>query len=469
MGGYIGNEGLKAVLPKTQEIFSINLPKESHKRRSTYFGDGRMLPIVSGKFKLVTAIDVLQQINPPDRLQFLSELVRVSSDTAVVSVPIGTKDNIIYSNDLIRRMIDVGLEPKPGIFKQRHIGDPTLDELVKLGRKLKLVFSLHPSTVASTLFQSMNDQIAVFDELRDDPSGEIIARNIWKNAEENLRKSPLPSWEEAYRAIMVIRKSHPGILIADENALFLTDNERMGYQAALRAAGWGHVPDEKVLSFYKENPLRGRNIVIEGPEGSGKTRLVKTIADRLLSKGYNTAIQTDHGLRQSIRDMEKKMNRVISDPERAEFFAFAMIQASIAGNAFSLLGPNMLSINDRGVESVRMHHGWHCPDNVTIPYLLDENPPLQIPPDLTIILRVPDEKRNFQLMQKDGDVVNKTKGPDALKYQREFYENLLLQGGSRYTGQVVEIVNPGIEGTFDEVVNQVLKSIEYFTGIPTTD
>ena len=94
--------------------------------------------------------------------------------------------------------------------------------------------------------------------------------------------------------------------------------------------------------------------------------------------------------------------------------------------------------------------------------------PLAIAPDLTILLRVEDAKLNYRLMQQDGDPVNKTKGPDALAFQREFYDDLWRNGGSRFTGPVAKVVNPGTEGSFGELVEEVKAIIEQKTGIPTT-
>ena len=71
-------------------------------------------------------------------------------------------------------------------------------------------------------------------------------------------------------------------------------------------------------------------------------------------------------------------------------------------------------------------------------------------------------------MQKDGDLVNQTKGPEALAFQRRFYRDLVSRGGSQFTGRGSWIENPGIEGSFESVVQQVLEAIETYCKIPTT-
>lgn len=472
VGGFSGNRFLSRVLPVGVRILSINKYPEPHGRAPDVGGDGRALPFAARSFSLVTAIETLEHVGKPYREVFMEEMVRVTDDTVVILTPIDSPTNVVYEYNLIKRMEEKGLSPKRSTMEHRLLGLPSLSDLVEMGRAMRLPFSIVPSTVASTLFQSMNDQVEVLATKVPMQAKRNIARQIADNAEHILRQAPHPSWEEAYRAIMVFRTNILGTLTVDESLLFQTRNELMAYQAALRQAGWSNVNDEDVYRFYKENPLRGRNIVVEGPEGSGKTKLVEALSERLQEWGYDIAIQTDHGLRQRIREMEKQLNRVIGDPERAEFFAFAMLEASVAGNAYSLLGPCNISINDRGIESVRMHHGLHCPDNVTIPFLLEKGDPPKIPPDLTIVLWVDDPKHNYFLMQREGDLVNKTKKPRHLAFQRNFYQDLVMKGGSQFTGPVVLIQNQGIrneeENTFEEVVSQALDAIETYCKIPTS-
>lgn len=467
VGGFVGNSALSSVTPNAVTIDSININPETHGRVPTVYGNALNIPFKEDSYALVSCVDVLQQIPSYLRLTAVREMMRVSRDRTVLSVPFDSEQNTLYDLRLIKNMQESGLQPKQAVLIQRLVGTPRLSDLVEIGRELRFPFEVHASTVRSTLFQATSDQVAVHAKVSAQQA-DPVARAIALNAEQLLIESPQPSWEEAYRAVMSLKKKRKGTLIDDPQALFPSRNEIMAYQAALRQAGWGHVKDNDIERFYKENPLRGRNIVIEGPEGSGKTTIVRKVTQTFLDWGYTLTVQTDHGLRQSIRDMEKKFNRVISDPERAEYFAFAMIEAAVAGNAFSLLGPCYIAINDRGIESVRMHHGWHCPDNITIPHLLEDEQPISVPPDLTIVLMVPDEEHNFCLMQKDGDLVNATKGKDALQFQREFYTRLVLRGGSQYTGPVVHIPNPGTEGSIDQVVTNVLTAIEYHCKIPTT-
>lgn len=472
VGGFQNNPFLQEVLPAGVTPYSLNFIPETHGRIPDIGGTGLRLPFQDDSIKLSTAIEVIEHVNGWQREQFVREMLRVSEWGSLLCLPFDSPTNVSNEYNLVTGMENRGLQPKRSTLEHRLKGLPTLGDLVSIGRNMRVPFALYPSTNANILFQSLYDQVLALTLCpKNLKLGTKIAKEIADSAEERLIEAQKPSWEEAYRTIMVLQKKQQGEVITDENRLFLSTNETMAYQAAFNQAGWTQIENGDVFRFYKENPLRGSNIVVEGPEGSGKTSLVRELVKRMKNWGYDIAVQTDHGLRQRIRDMEKKMNRVISDPERAEFFAFAMIESAVAGNAFSLLGPCNISINDRGIESVRMHHGLHCPKNVTIPYLLGETgfgdkKPLNIPPDLTIVLWVPDEEHNYYLMQKDGDLVNKTKGPSALAFQRRFYRDLALRGGSDFTGRIAWIENPGKEGSFETVVEQAMAAIESYCKIP---
>lgn len=464
VGGTTENPAAANILPGVN-VVSANVPDEPHNRRPTVIFDGQNLPFATGAVPLTFSVDALEHEFPFRREQIINECIRASNGVTVISVPIHSKQNVKNEIDFLDLQNKRGMESKRSIYEHRLLGLPLLKDLVEAARKSGYAFRLYPSTDSDTLFQSLEDQVEVLSIGATEQNQQIVKRMV-ENMEKRLASSDLPNWEDAYRAILVVDKNHKGKLITDENQLFLSRNEPMAYQAALRAAHWGNISEEDVFSYYKENPLRGRNIVVEGPEGTGKTTLVKRLTKRLMDAGYDSAIQTNHGLRQRMRDMEKGMNRVINDPERGEFFAFAMIEAAVAGNAFSLLGPNFISINDRGIESVRMHHGLHCPTNVTIPRMLNEQHPLRIPPDLTIVLRMPDAVKNFHFMQLEGDIVNSTKGPEALAFQRKYYEDLVFKGGTEFTGPVCCLTNSGEEGALDEIEEQAMEAIEHYCGIP---
>lgn len=459
---------------------SVNISPSHSGLLPTIYADGRALPFKDNSFPSTTSVDVLGSIPGNghthytsdeiyrERLQFIAEQVRVAQESVVMTTPFFSAANEEAEKALLNQIESLLLTPRRSLIKHEKLGLPTIEDLVRLGRDVRQPFHVYPGTNRTALFQFLHDQADIISSVKGKKSSiSQLLERIQARAIEGLNAS-LPTWEEAYRAIMVIRKNQPGKLIIDEDQLFLANNEVMAYQAALGKAGFSNIPNSAIFDIFRNFPLRGRTINVEGPEGSGKTRLVRALQAYLQQWGYTVATQTNHGRRQWMRDMEQTFEMVISDPERAEFFLFAMWEAAIAGNAFTLQGPCFVNISDRSMASVQMHHALHTPYNRSIPYTLNERDPLQISPDLTIMMWVEDPNDNFRLMQKDGDLVNSTKGPAHLEFQRKWYERLYNEGGNIYTGKIHKLVNPGVDGSFGDVLAEALEAIENTTGIPTT-
>ena len=330
----------------------------------------------------MTAVDVLEHIAPDLRFQFFADMLRVTSDRAVIVTPLATEENRAVEQTFLAHMQEAGLDPKQSFLNHQKLGLPTLHELVAIGRSLRLPFDVFPATHRSTLFQSLQDQVAAL-AVDKDEIGQSIARRIAASAQDMLMQTSVPPWGDAYRAGLVVKKHEPGRIIEDDRELFLAENEMMAYQAALRKAGWQSAWSETDVDWFSNYPLRGRTINIEGPEGSGKTTLVKRLVQDLECVGIyrgNTNGPMVSGSGYAIWSVTWVERRCWGSGT-GRIFLFAMWQAAVAGSAFSLLGPCHVNISDRGLESVRMHHGLHCPDNRTIPFAMQKHP-LAISPDL---------------------------------------------------------------------------------------
>lgn len=456
VGGFVNNPVLTKLYPGLK-IVSLNLPGEYHGRTGDITYDGTKMPFTASSIPVVMAVDVLEHVIAQERLSLLAEMSRVAERSVIASGPFSSADNNQYEQFLLKRMEEAGIPPKHSILQHQEYGLPTLENLVRMARELRKPFDIYPATVTALDFHGLLAQV---DLIREDPAGgsqrtELIAQTI----DSELGDSPKPTWEQAYRAVLVIDKIPKGRIVGTDE-LFLSSDEKTAYQAALSHACFGIIEDP--ISFYYRNPLRGRHIVIEGPEGSGKTTIVKLLAMLLETKGYTVAIPTNHGLRQDIRDIEKHRQKLLPEPSRGLYFAHAMQESIVAGNAHTLRGPCYISISERGLASVPMHHEMYCKGDPTIPLLLHKHLPHALP-DLTIILGVNDIELNWEMMRRGRDLANMERTIDQLRFQREYYRS--LQNGA-LTGTIFRIDNPGKEGTLNQVVEKILWAIENYCDAP---
>lgn len=457
VGGFGDNPVLAALLPDAR-IVSLNIPHEYHGRFGDVTYDGQHMPIASGAVPVAMAVDVLEHVVADKRLKLLSEMVRVAQKKVVVSGPFASLLNEDYEKKLLGEMEARGLPAKRSIVQHRINGLPTIDALVAMSRQLGYPFSLSPATTTALDFQGLLAQVNILGNRPED--GKTLAEALAQETDQLLTSAPTPTWQQAYRAVLVIEKVRRGQRLG-EDKLFLSSDETTAYQAALSAGGYGRVED--LIRFCRENPLRGRHIVLEGPEGSGKTTVMRRVTDALMQWGYTVANPTDYGLRQDIRTVEKQRQQLFPEPARGLYFAHAMVETTIAGNAHTLLGPCSVAIDDRGLASVPMHHDLYCRTDETIPMLLKRHAP-KVAPDLTIVLSIEDEDFNWKRLKATEDLANRERTWEQLIFQRAYYQRL---EESPLTGPIVRIINPGTDGTLDDVVTTVLRAIAEHCRIPT--
>lgn len=459
IGGFRDNPILKELLSETS-ILSLNIPGEYHGRTGDITYDGSHMPLLDNSVPIMMAVDVLEQINPVKRSDLIKEMVRVAKNRVIVSGPYHSEINVAYEEELIDYMRKNNLPPKVSIVKHRDLGLPTLEELVAIGRKLRFPFHLYPATITALDFQGLLAQVEVLAK-KSVSGSEIngrrieIAKVVAEAIDKQLIHGPSPTWQQAYRAVLVIDKKPSGRIIETETELSLSVSERTAYQNALTQAGWGLLEDP--LTFYPENSLRGRHIAFEGPDGSGKTTVMNRVSHELVNWGYQVAIPKKSGLRQDLRETEMRDKRLMDEPSREQHLATATVMAMIDANAFTLRGPCFIGLSERTLASVDVHHKIHGRQR-PVTLVLKRAP--RIPPDLTIVLEVDDQEENFHRMRQNLDLANEQIIPEQLALQRLHYKRLQK---SRCTGPIVRIKN---NGPIEETVQEVLRTIEDHCGIP---
>lgn len=455
IGGFRDNATLRALFPGITSI-SLNIPKEDHDRKGHITYNGETIPFAQASIPAVIAVDVIEQVDPDKRFELLREMVRVASERVIISSPFHSEANIGYEDEIIRIMEEKDIPPKLSLSKHKIYGLPQIEEFVAIARKLRLPFHLHPATDAANEFQGLRAQIETI--IAHKEIGLFIAKELAKALDQQQIIAQRPTWQQAYRAVLVIDKHGEGRIVTKEEELALSLSEITAYSHALQQAGWGYIEDP--ITFYQENPLRGRHIAFEGPDGSGKTTIMREVAKRLAAWGYKIAMPKDFGLRADLRSTEAQKGKLIEEPAREAILAAATVMATIDANAHTLKGPCYIGLSERTLASVDIHHAIHG-EQQPVTLMLGRAP--QIPPDLTFVFEIDDLEENYQRMNAHRDLANAEITREQLQQQRELYQQLPEK--SNYTGPICRIKT---NGPIEETVERVLQEIERHCGIPTT-
>jgi dTMP kinase len=135
-------------------------------------------------------------------------------------------------------------------------------------------------------------------------------------------------------------------------------------------------------------------ITLEGPEGSGKTSQVPSLADYLREEGYDVVVTREPGgtaVSDQIRDVLMNLKNVSIVP-RTEILLFLAARAQhVEGLIRPALEAGKLVLCDRYGDSTLAYQGYgHKTDLETLRYLLNYATG-GLKPDLTLLLDIPVE------------------------------------------------------------------------------
>lgn len=463
VGGFRNNDIVQKVFSDLPTI-SLNIPQEYHfpKRYGDITYDGFHMPLPSDSIPVVMAVDVLEQIPSWNRFRLVKEMIRVAQERVAISCPFYSAANVAAELTLLNRMKEAGLPEKASIKIHRQWELPKIEELVKMGKDIGYPFEIIPATNRRLDFHGLYTQVELlkmregkfpgFDEI-------TLAAQLAKFYDSSLSDIQMvqkPTWNEAYRAVLIIDKFPRGRILTHESDYIYSSNENTAYGRALALADHGNI--ENPLAVFKEVKQRGLNIAFEGPDGVGKTDTIAKVAEKLAEWGYIVATPMRHGPRQRLRELERRYGALLDKKAREGFLASTTNESIIAANAHTLLGPCNISLSDRTLASTEIYHKVHGLDRASKFVLENAH---RIPPDLTIVLEVDDFEENWRRKEVKGDLANAEIDREDLKLQRQYYGEFTA---NKYAGPLWRVKS---NGTVEETTEKVLNVLERFFGLPT--
>lgn len=193
-------------------IFTINVTRdyEHNDRKPDMYYDGLHIPFADSSYDIVTSIDVLEHIPREERLQVVSEMIRVAKQKVILVFPFFCQENKKMEEDILADMKHKNIQPKPSISEHRQFELPKLSEIEKLLIDKKLKYQLSYGTSRSIMkkyyfFQnSVNALLHIPGTSKEDIKNFL---NIIMDTAGNIFNIPREiEKKDAYRAIISISK-----------------------------------------------------------------------------------------------------------------------------------------------------------------------------------------------------------------------------------------------------------------------
>lgn len=207
--------GVTHILDKETDkphIFTINVTRDydHNDRKPDMYYDGLHIPFADSSYDVVTSIDVLEHMPKAERVQVVSEMIRVAKHKVILVFPYFCEENVKMEEDILADMKKKNILPKPSISEHRRYELPKISEIEKIikekGIKYNLTFGTPRSIMKKYyLFQnSINSLLHFPGTSKEDIRGFLslimdTAGNIF-NVPKSIDK------KDAYRAIISISK-----------------------------------------------------------------------------------------------------------------------------------------------------------------------------------------------------------------------------------------------------------------------
>ncbi len=210
VGGYLASDAQIGYLPVrdflTSDEVVVTDVKDCNEERYIV-ASGYELPFSDGSFDLVCAMDVMEHINPQNRIKFLEELNRTSSEYVVIAGPYADKRvewAESYLHDFVSDVLQTGV---PTLEEHLENGLPSLAETEQFFRSKNQACLSIPGSSLKNWIQLMIIKHFLYTVPENDAIQKLTDRYY------NLFIYPSDRSESCYRHMLVSARNHSGTLL----------------------------------------------------------------------------------------------------------------------------------------------------------------------------------------------------------------------------------------------------------------
>jgi len=215
---------IERFLPEHRPIV-VDMDKSRHGRFVN--ADGAFLPFASDTFDAVLSFDTLEHIPATKRLQFLSELLRVSRDVVIVAAPFAT-EHVELAESAVEEFFSARFGMShPILLEHREFGLPDLATSDAVFREAGWTSATIPSGYLPRWLAAM----LVHEDLRASGLPDLPKLHAFYNRHVETSDAREP----AYRHVIVARRSGESATLAERLRDLVSDGDAADADAAVQA------------------------------------------------------------------------------------------------------------------------------------------------------------------------------------------------------------------------------------------
>lgn len=201
-------------------------------------------------------------------------------------------------------------------------------------------------------------------------------------------------------------------------------------------------------------------IVFEGPEGSGKTTVIRHLVKRLQENGYPVLATREPGgvkIAEEIRNVILDKNNTNMDPKTEALLYAAARQQHLKEVVFPALEQGKIVICDRFIGSSLAYQG--CARNLGFEYIRQINSYADKLVDLTIFLDIKPEKGLERIQQNKNREVNRL-DLETMEFHEKVYKGYQQVVHTFHNSTIVINAEQSVDKIVEEAMQSIIKKIK---------